>query len=173
MIAFDKFNAIYAQHVDDIFAVAVLDVSRREIAEEITREAFLALLESSETLTPDQVPGWLFTFSRRLASEYWLRWYLDQSWADSPEPEPVPAPQHHPEIPFADLLARCSMLKPVHRACLILRFVHGMSRREIASHTGLTENEIKGHLQYGLRLLRDMLASPSDEFPAQELPADA
>jgi hypothetical protein len=48
-----------------------------------------------------------------------------------------------------------------------------MSRHEIASQTGLAETEIKGHLHYGLRLLNDLLASPSAGFPVQELPADA
>jgi RNA polymerase sigma-70 factor (ECF subfamily) len=45
-------------------------------------------------------------------------------------------------------------LKPVHRACLILRYVHGMDRSEIATRLGLRENQVKGHLQYALTLLR-------------------
>jgi RNA polymerase sigma-70 factor (ECF subfamily) len=45
-------------------------------------------------------------------------------------------------------------LKPVHRACLILRYSHGMSRAEIAGHLGLTETQVRGHLQYALTLLR-------------------
>jgi RNA polymerase sigma-70 factor (ECF subfamily) len=45
-------------------------------------------------------------------------------------------------------------LKQVHRVCLLLRYVHGMTRAEIAAQTGLTEMQVKGHLQYGLTLLR-------------------
>jgi DNA-directed RNA polymerase specialized sigma24 family protein len=45
-------------------------------------------------------------------------------------------------------------LKPVHRTCLVLRYVHEMSRAEIAETTGLSETQVKGHLQYGLTLLR-------------------
>jgi RNA polymerase sigma-70 factor (ECF subfamily) len=173
MIAFDKFNDIYIQHVDDVFRVALRDVSRREVAEEITGEAFLDLLQSFETVTLDQVPDWLFTFTQRRAADYWLRWYQGQSWSDSPDPEQVPARQYHLEISFEDLLTRCSTLKPVHRVCLILRFVHGMTRHEIASYTGLTQTEVKGHLQYGLRLFRDTLIAPQAKFPVQEFPVDA
>jgi RNA polymerase sigma-70 factor (ECF subfamily) len=38
--------------------------------------------------------------------------------------------------------------------CLILRYVHDLSRTEIAEQTGLSETQIKGHLQYALKLLR-------------------
>jgi hypothetical protein len=48
-----------------------------------------------------------------------------------------------------------------------------MSREEISAHTGLSELQVKGHLQYGLKLLRDAVASPRTNFPAQELSADA
>jgi DNA-directed RNA polymerase specialized sigma24 family protein len=45
-------------------------------------------------------------------------------------------------------------LKPVHRLCVMLRFVSGMTRTEIAVETGLTETQVKSYLQYALSLLR-------------------
>jgi DNA-directed RNA polymerase specialized sigma24 family protein len=45
-------------------------------------------------------------------------------------------------------------LRPIHRTCLMLRYSYGMSRAEIASQTGLTETQVRGHLQYALTLLR-------------------
>jgi DNA-directed RNA polymerase specialized sigma24 family protein len=48
-----------------------------------------------------------------------------------------------------------------------------MSREEVAAQTGLSENQVKGHLQYGLKLLRETLTSPPRNLPAQELSADA
>jgi RNA polymerase sigma-70 factor, ECF subfamily len=173
MISLDEFNGIYDQHVDAVFRVTLRAVSRREIAEEITSEVFLTLFQSAESVTPDQLPAWLFTVSKRRAADYWRRWYLEQRWAgETPASELAADPQPHPEIPFDDLLARCSALKPVHRACLILRFVQGMTREEIALQTGLSELQVKGHLQYGLKLLRDALASPRPNLAVQELPAD-
>jgi RNA polymerase sigma-70 factor (ECF subfamily) len=173
MISLDEFNGIYNQHVDAIFRVTLRAVSRREIAEEITSEVFLTLYQSAETVTPDQIPAWLFTVAKRRAADYWRRWYLEQRWTDSSSETDYADPaQSHPEIPFDDLLTRCPALKPVHRACLVLRFVQGMTREEIAVHTGLSEFQVKGHLQYGLKLLRDALASPRPNLPAQELSAD-
>jgi RNA polymerase sigma-70 factor (ECF subfamily) len=174
MISIDEFNGVYNQYVDAVFRVTLRAVSRREIAEEITSEVFLTLFQSADTITRDQLPAWIFTVAKRRAADYWRRWYLEQRWSDSTmENDPSLHSYSHPEIPFDDLLARCTPLKPVHRACLILRFVQGMTREEIAAQIGLSELQVKGHLQYGLKLLRDALGTPRTDLPAEELPADA
>ena len=54
-------------------------------------------------------------------------------------------------------LDRVRALKPIHRACLILRYVHGMERSEIAAHLGLSETQVKGLLQYARELVRKSL----------------
>ena len=51
-------------------------------------------------------------------------------------------------------------LSDVHRTCLILRYVDGMTREEIARVTGLREAQVKGNLRYGLQLLRRWLSNP-------------
>ena len=172
MISREDFNGIYRQHVDAVFRLCLRAVSRREIAEEITSEVFLTLYQSAGSVTRDQIPAWLFTVARRRAADYWRRWYLEQKWSDGEsahESETLT-----PEYPLDDLLARCSSLKPIHRVCIILRFAHGMSRGEIATQTGLSELQVKGHLQYALKLLRETLITRRTELPpAQELPADA
>lgn len=67
-----------------------------------------------------------------------------------------PAMAQEPSIPSLEkLLAGASVLKPVHRLCLTLRYILGMSLSEIAAQTGLYETQVKGHLQYGRRLLRE------------------
>ena len=46
-------------------------------------------------------------------------------------------------------------LKPVQRVCLELHYVWGYTVSEIAKRLGLTDGQVKGHLQRALRLLRD------------------
>ena len=58
-------------------------------------------------------------------------------------------------------LLECPDLKPVHRTCVMLRYVYGMTRTEIAKQTGLSETQVKGHLQYGLKLLRQAYGKSS------------
>jgi DNA-directed RNA polymerase specialized sigma24 family protein len=83
------FEELYRQHVQAVFRFALSVAGKRDVAEDLTSEAFLAL--------------------------------------------------HR---------------KQVHRVCLALRYVQGMTRAEIAARTGLTEMQVKGHLQYALTLLR-------------------
>lgn len=172
MISIDEFNGVYRQYVDAVFRITLRAVSRREIAEEITSEVFLTLYQNGDSLTLEKLPAWLFTVAKRRAADYWRRWYVEERWntAEKIEPEAVA-----PELSLEDLLAKCSSLKPVHRVCIILRFAHGMSRAEIAAQTGLNELQVKGHLQYALKLMRDTLTTRrAGAFPpAQEISADA
>lgn len=171
MISIDEFNGIYRQYVDAVFRVTLRAVGRREIAEEITSEVFLTLYQNGDSLTLEQLPAWLFTVAKRRAADYWRRWYVEERW--NAEERPVPETVT-PEFSLEDLLAKCTSLKPVHRACIVLRFVQGMSRAEIAAQTGLNELQVKGHLQYALKLMRDALAvSRPAASPAQEMSADA
>jgi DNA-directed RNA polymerase specialized sigma24 family protein len=58
------------------------------------------------------------------------------------------------ELDLQSWLGNEPSLKPIHRACLILHFAHGMTRSEIAQRLALSETKVKGHLQYALQLLR-------------------
>lgn len=117
MILMSSFDEIYERHVKAVFRVALRAVSRREIAEEITSEVFLALHQNWEHIDHEQLPAWLFTVAKRRAADYWRRWYLEDRWALAPQVEQV---WQEPEIPLPTLLAKCPNLKPIHRTCIIL-----------------------------------------------------
>jgi RNA polymerase sigma-70 factor (ECF subfamily) len=150
------FDEIYKAHSGAVFRVCLRAVSRREVAEELTSEVFLSLHQRWSELTPDQLPAWLFTVAKRRAADYWRHHYVEESWVVAQVED---TSWSEPEYPLADLLARCTALKPIHRICLTLRFSQGMSRQEIAATTHLTELQVKSHLQYSLKLLRDQMLS--------------
>jgi DNA-directed RNA polymerase specialized sigma24 family protein len=54
-------------------------------------------------------------------------------------------------------------LKPVQRVCLELHYVWGYTVAEIASRLGLTDGQVKGHVQRALRCLRETEGSRSGE----------
>jgi RNA polymerase sigma-70 factor (ECF subfamily) len=149
-----SFDEVYRAHAGAVYRVCLRAVSRREVAEEITSEVFLALHQSWSKLTPEQLPAWLFTVARRRTADHWRHHYVEEEWLSSCVEE-----NHwsEPEHPLAELLARCTALKPIHRICLTLRFAQGMSRAEIARQTRLSELQVKGHLQYALQLLRQQI----------------
>lgn len=147
----EKFERIYHAHVGAVMSFATSLVGRREIAEDLTSETFLALLRNLDAIDESQLPGWLLTVARNRARDFWRRASLEQRYADA---EAVASIRVEGADPDGSGLLSHPELKPVHRLCLTLRYVEGMTRTEMAQATGLTETQVKGHLQYALQLLR-------------------
>lgn len=145
------FEKIYRTHVSAVQRYALRTVGNRELAEDITSEAFLELYRNLDAIDPERLPAWLFKVARNRAVDYWRKQAVEQRYAQELRPSEVG--------PVAGLdveawLLHEPSLKPVHRVCLILHFVHGMTRAEIGKRLELSEVKVKGHLQYALQLLR-------------------
>lgn len=145
----DEFEEIYAAHAAAVFRYALKSVGRRDVAEDIVSEVFLALHRNMSTVDVNQLPAWLFAVAKHRAVDYWRRAQVEQRYLETlPHAEPTWEPT------LESWLRETKGLKSVHRACLILRYVHAMDRAEIARRLGLTPNQVKGHLQYALTILR-------------------
>jgi RNA polymerase sigma-70 factor, ECF subfamily len=144
--------------VDSVFRYALSLAGSRSLAEDITSEAFLALLRQGNSIDESRLPAWLFTVVKHRLIDYRRRKATEQQYTETW----VKEVQEAQALPALDAsLLEHKALKPVHRACLTLRYVHGMSRSEIARFTGLSETQVKGHLQYSLEILRKELAKDS------------
>jgi RNA polymerase sigma-70 factor, ECF subfamily len=146
-----EFEALYRQHAQAVFRFALSITRRRDLAEDLTSDAFLALHRELGSIDQAQLPGWLITVVRNRARDMWRHRLVEERYSarESRAPVAVADPP-----PLEDWILRAADLKPVHRACLMLRYVWGMSRSEIATETGMSETQVKGHLQYALTLLR-------------------
>jgi RNA polymerase sigma-70 factor (ECF subfamily) len=143
------FEELYRLHVQAVFRFAMSVAGKRDLADDLTSEAFLALHRNLGAIDQSQLPGWLLTVVRNRARDWWRRRMVEQRYAAEHVERPAP-----PAPPLEGWILECRDLKAVHRTCLILRYVHGMTRSEIATQTGLSETQVKGHLQYALTLLR-------------------
>jgi len=143
------FDEIYAAHAAAVFRYALKSVGRRDVAEDITSEVFLALHRNMAAVDASQLPGWLFVVAKHRAIDYWRRTNVEQQYLDT-----LPRTSVTWEPSLESWLKETKALKSVHRACLILRYVHGMNRSEIAKRLGLSDTQVKGHLQYALTILR-------------------
>src|SRR5215471_17228332 len=147
----NEFEAIYRAHVDVVFRYAVRLLGNRELAEDITSETFLELYRHRDSIEASRLPGWLLTVARNRTVDHWRRAAAERRYA---WPAPEQATPSSTELDLREWLVKEPALKPVHRACLILHFVHGMTRAEIAQRLALSDAKVKGHLQYALQLLR-------------------
>jgi RNA polymerase sigma-70 factor (ECF subfamily) len=143
------FDDLYAKYVAAVFRYALRCVGRRDVAEDITSEVFLELYRQFSSIDTTRLPGWLFAVARRRAVDYWRHSEIEERYLTLVLPSETAY-----ERPLEVWLGEMKALKPVHRACLILRYVHGMDRLAIARRLGLTENQVKSALQYSLTILR-------------------
>jgi RNA polymerase sigma-70 factor (ECF subfamily) len=145
---------VYNQHRDAVLRYAVRCVGRREIAEEITSDAFLQLHQNWTAIDTEKLPGWLLTVVKNRAADYWRRAALEKRYVSEERPSHV---QRAGERWIG--LFENGALKPVHRICLTLRYVQEMTVAEIASYLGLSQVQVKGHLQYSRGLLRKQFST--------------
>ena len=153
-----SFEDLYRQHVQAVFRFAWRVTGDRGTAEDLTSEAFLALHRNLGSIDDSLLPGWLLTVVRNRARDLWRRRVVEQRYVDQFDGPAIAQPAG-----MEAWLLECADLKPVHRTCVMLRYVHGMTRTEIAEKTGLTETQVKGHLQYGLKLLRQAYGKTSEK----------
>ena len=144
------FEALYREHVQAVYRFAMSVAGRKETAEDLTSEAFLALYRHLDTIDESKLPGWLITVVRNRAHDLWRHQAVERRFAEQTVDSPASDPLPDLEI----WILESADLKPIHRTCIMLRYVHGLTRAEIAAATDLTETQVKGHLQYGLSLLR-------------------
>lgn len=143
------FEDLYRQHVRAVFRFAMSVVGKRETAEDLTSEAFLALYRNLGSIDPSLLPGWLLAVVRNRARDWWRRQMVEHRYVEQlADPPGSETPQ------LERWILESAELKPIHRTCVMLRYVYGMTRVEMAAKTGLTETQVKGHLQYALTLLR-------------------
>jgi RNA polymerase sigma-70 factor (ECF subfamily) len=145
-----SFEDLYRRHVQSVFRFAMSVTGNREEAEDLTSEAFLALHRNLSSIDQSLLPGWLLTVVRNRARDAWRRRAVEERHRE----ELRNVPSATPPPPLEEWILDVADLKPIHRVCVMLRYVQGMTRAEIAAKTGLSEMQVKGHLQYALTLLR-------------------
>jgi len=149
----EEFEEVYRKYRDVVLRFAIRCIGRRDVAEELTAEAFLELHRHWEEIDTERLPSWLFTVVKNRAADHLRHLDLERKYVSSEQPPTATKP---PEV--ARGLFNHEALKPIHRICLTLRYVHGMTLDEIATRLGLSEVQVKGHLQYARGLLRKELS---------------
>ena len=151
----ETFEFVYRKYRNPVLRFAIQCVGRREVGEELTAEAFLELHRHWSSIDTSRLPSWLFTVVKNRAADHWRRMELERNYVYSG----VSPAEYKPEPSLG--LFNNPALKPVHKVCLTLRYVHEMSVAEIAERLSLSEMQVKGHLQYARGLLRKELSAES------------
>ena len=154
----ETFEWIYKQYRDVVMRFAIRCIGRRDLAEEMTAEAFLELHRHWKDIDTARLPSWLFTVVKNRATDHLRHLDLERRYVASELPPPIAKPTDIQVGLFSH-----AALKPIHRICLTLRYVHGMTLAEIAVRLGISEVQVKGHLQYSRGLLRKQLSERASQ----------
>lgn len=151
----DSFETVYRQHFASVFRLAMSLVGRRDLAEDLTADSFLELHRHFGRIQLDQLPAWLFVVVRNAARDHWRRERVRERharWVGA-----APPPFVRP--PSGPLWCTDDRLAAKQRICLELHYVWGYTVAEIAGRLGLTDGQVKGHLQRAREVLREVARS--------------
>lgn len=161
--AFDRLYDIYAQ---SIFRYIYHRVGDREMAEDLTGEAFLRLMENIGNYrigAQDQkaiFSGWFFRIAHNLMIDHLRRQSKHTDMVVETHPSPDDSPTRVMEQTLAEnrLHAALAQLTQDQQDVIILRFFEELSNAEVADMLGRTEGAIKALQHRALAALNRALA---------------
>ena len=155
-----QFHKAYDEHADAIFRHCFFRVFDREIAKELTQDAFMRtwdyLVKRGKI---ENIRAFLYKTATNLVIDYArkkkFRNHASLEALQESGFEPVKksiAADVHVDITIA--VAAIDTLKTVYRDVIYLRYVHGFGPKEIAARLGLSENVVSVRINRGLKKLQ-------------------
>ncbi|MSQ31509.1 MAG: sigma-70 family RNA polymerase sigma factor [Dehalococcoidia bacterium] len=177
------FNAIVLRTQDAVYGLALRMLARREAAEDVTQEAFVAAWRRIDTFRGGSFRSWLFTIAANRARDELRRGVRrpatsldaahddpDRTDIDPPDRDPGPQAAAEQAEMRAALEAALAELPPDWREVVVLSDIHGLDYAEIAQVTGVALGTVKSRLSRARARLREVvLASRELSEAAQRL----
>jgi RNA polymerase sigma-70 factor (ECF subfamily) len=167
---------IYDRYAESIYRYAYRYVGNAELAEDLTSEVFLKLLQvlGTSRAPRQQLQGWLYRVARNLA----IDWFRQQakgailSLNEELTPEDGDSPSTRLELQQLqhDLREAISQLTPDQQQVIVLRFGEGRKLRDIGRLMGKSEGSVKLLQFRAINRLRTLLDNQGKrEYEAQEV----
>ena len=156
----DAIGALYDQHHESIFRYVWLRVGDRHLAEDLTGDVFMRMLAALPHYQAVGLPfrAWLYRIAHNLLVDHYRKKNnrasvpLDAIEESEGEGDPISTIE---QKLLAERLHRAlSKLDQSHREVVMLRFVSGLSLREVALAIDKTEAAVKSLQHRGLVALR-------------------
>jgi len=166
----EEFGRLYEIYLPKIYQYARYRVANREAAEDLTSDIFNKALDAFKSFNPEKAAfsTWIFSIARNTIIDYYRKHAKESKVMRSPEPENAFSPDSPEEKlsrseEIARLLQYIQKLNENERELISLKFSGGITNREIARVTGLSESNVGTILCRAIRKLRDDFSGWYDE----------
>jgi RNA polymerase sigma-70 factor (ECF subfamily) len=155
------FETAFRLHYARLCDFANTIVRAPDIAEEVVQDVFANLWRNRSRLSINStLRAYLYAAVRNRALNHQRRAAPELALDAQPE-RPAAEPGPHAALESAELRARVraaiQSLPPRNREVLELRWMHGLTHKEIAESLGISLKGVENHLARGLAALRDRL----------------
>ena len=167
----DAFGNLYVLHLDAIYRYVYFRVGSQEEAEDLTGEVFVRAWEALPSYQIGVFPfkSWLYRIAHNLVVDHRRKRrplsLPDEGIAETPSPHIAPEDLVALRQDAAALASAVKDLDDEEQQVIILRFVEGLSHREVADIIGKSEGASRVIQHRALGKLQGYLSSqkPSDE----------
>ena len=157
----DHFLEVYDQYADDIFRFCVLKVSGRETAQDIAQETFMRFWQPMRNGTETgNERALIYTIARNLVIDWYRRRkeqsldaMTDEGFEFASDDRSTIA--DHAQV--REVLDTIKELDEPSREALTLRFVEGLSPKDIAAISGEAANAVSVRINRALKKVQDRL----------------
>ncbi len=160
------FHDLYLATASRLYGLTLRIVQRRDLAEEIVQESFVAIWQRAADFAPEKgsALGWMSTITRHRAIDRLRRGRPERLAADIAEaadlPDPGPSP-FQSAVASAErrALERClELLDATQKRSILLAFYEGLSHEDIAARLGAPLGTVKSWIRRGLFRIKGCLA---------------
>ncbi len=154
---------LYDRHRESIFRYLWLRVDDRQLAEDLTGDVFMRVLDALPRYSAYGLPfrAWLYRIAHNLAIDYFRKMNhqitMPIEVMDERPAEDEPGDTVEQTLLTEQLQAALTQLEPTQREVVTLRFLMGLSLRETALALDKSEAAIKSLQHRGLSALRGTL----------------
>lgn len=167
----EAFSELYSLYFDRIYRYVRLKVGSPTETEDITANVFFNAWRTIDRFAPQReasFAAWLFRIARHAVIDRYRR-ARDVISLDATDKRPVlrqsqPGPEAQIEwqTDIDELYAALKLLTQEQREVVLLRFVEGLSAREVGDIMGKHEGAVRGMQFRAIESLRRALARPSE-----------
>jgi RNA polymerase sigma-70 factor (ECF subfamily) len=158
------FARLYARTAPQLFGIALRIIRRREVAEEILQEAFIAAWERAPDFDPQRgsAMSWLVSIVRHGAIDQLRRQAARPGGLSVADPDELLARIAGPDrtdssAEMADLQRCLDELDDLPRRAVLLAYTYGLTRDELAQQLAVPVGTIKSWVRRSLERLKRCL----------------